>query len=94
VFADSAYRGNHFRDAVLAKGGVPRIVAAGMWGRDEQESTPRVGLSITHNFAAYHCPERDVGEAGQSAPHDCVTRRRIAGAGEIAAEPGDLGQII
>ena len=35
VFADSAYRGSHFRDAVRAKGGVPRIVAAGMWGRDE-----------------------------------------------------------
>lgn len=30
------YRGNHFRDAVRAKGGVPRIVATGMWGRDEQ----------------------------------------------------------
>lgn len=38
VFADSAYRGNHCRDAVLAKGGVPRIVATGMWGRDEAET--------------------------------------------------------
>ena len=38
VFADSAYRGNHFRDAVLAKGGVPRIVATGMWGRGEAET--------------------------------------------------------
>ena len=38
VFADSAYRGNHFRDAVRAKGGVPRIVATGMWGRDEAET--------------------------------------------------------
>jgi IS5 family transposase len=38
VFADSAYRGNHFRDAVRAKGGAPRIVATGMWGRDEQET--------------------------------------------------------
>jgi len=37
VFADSAYRGNHFRDAVRAKGGIPRMVATGMWGRDEQE---------------------------------------------------------
>lgn len=27
VFADSAYRGNHFRDAVLAKGGVPLSMA-------------------------------------------------------------------
>jgi IS5 family transposase len=38
VFADSAYRGNHFRDAVRAKGGIPRIVATGMWGRDEAET--------------------------------------------------------
>lgn len=34
VFANSAYRGRHFRDVVRAKGGVPRIVATGMWGRD------------------------------------------------------------
>jgi transposase, IS5 family len=38
VFADSAYRGNHFRDAVRAKGGIPRIVATGMWGCDEQDT--------------------------------------------------------
>jgi len=38
VFADRAYRGNHFRDAVLAKGGIPRIVTTGMWGRDEAET--------------------------------------------------------
>jgi IS5 family transposase len=38
VFADSAYRGSHFRDAVRARGGIPRIVATGMWGRDEQET--------------------------------------------------------
>lgn len=38
VFADSAYRGSHFRDAVRARGGVPRIVATGMWGRDEAET--------------------------------------------------------
>ena len=37
MFADSACRGNHFRDAVRAKGGIPRIVVTGMWGRDEQE---------------------------------------------------------
>jgi len=38
VFADSAYRGAHFRDAVRAKGGIPRIVVTGMWGRDEKET--------------------------------------------------------
>lgn len=42
VFADSAYRGNHFRDAVRAKGGVPRIVATGMWGRDEAETLQKL----------------------------------------------------
>lgn len=42
VFADSAYRGNHFGDAVHAKGGIPRIVATGMWGRDEAETAPKL----------------------------------------------------
>lgn len=38
VFADSAYRGRTFGEAVRARGGVPRIVATGMWGRDEAET--------------------------------------------------------
>jgi IS5 family transposase len=38
VFADSAYRGNHFRDAVRAKGGVPRIVATSVWARTDEEA--------------------------------------------------------
>lgn len=42
VFADSAYRGRHFGDAVRAKGGTPRIVATGMWGRDEAETLKRL----------------------------------------------------
>ena len=42
VFADSAYRGSHFRDAVRAKGGVPRIVATGMWGSDEAETLQKL----------------------------------------------------
>jgi IS5 family transposase len=42
VFADSAYRGNHFADAVRAKGGTPRIVATGMWGRDKAETLARL----------------------------------------------------
>lgn len=42
VFADSAYRGAHFGDAVRAKGGTPRVVATGMWGRDEQETLARL----------------------------------------------------
>ncbi len=36
--ASSACRCNHFFDAVLAKGGIPRMVATGMWCRDEVET--------------------------------------------------------
>lgn len=43
VFADSAYRGNHFGDAVRAKGGTPRMFATGMWGRNEAETLARPG---------------------------------------------------
>jgi IS5 family transposase len=42
VFADSAYRGSYFRDAVVAKGGVPRIIATGMWGRDQQATLQKL----------------------------------------------------
>jgi len=42
VFADSAYRGQHFTDAVRAKGGVARVAATGMWGRDEAETLARL----------------------------------------------------
>ena len=37
VFADSAYRGAHFREAG-AKGGTPHIAVTGMWGSDEQQT--------------------------------------------------------
>ena len=37
--------------------------------------------------------ELDVHEAGPSAPHHGVAGRRIGGTGEVATEPGDLGQI-
>lgn len=40
--ADSAYRGNYFGYALRAKGGAPRIVATGMWGRDEAEIRARL----------------------------------------------------
>jgi IS5 family transposase len=42
VFADSAYRGPYFEGAVRAKGGTSRIVATGMWGRDEQDILARL----------------------------------------------------
>ena len=42
VFADSAYRGAHFREAVRAKGGTPRIAVTSMWGLDERETLARL----------------------------------------------------
>ena len=42
VFADSAYRGSHFGDAVRANGGSLRIVATAMWGFDEQETLAKL----------------------------------------------------
>jgi IS5 family transposase len=42
VYADSAYRGDHFGKAVIARGGIPKIVATGMWGRDEAETQARL----------------------------------------------------
>jgi transposase, IS5 family len=38
VFADSAYRADHFRQAVRARGGTPRIVATATWGIDEEKT--------------------------------------------------------
>lgn len=51
---------------------------------------PPVKLSITHKFSSDDGAQRDVGEACQPAPHDSIAGRRITGAGEITAEPGDL----
>ena len=42
VFADSAYRGPHFAQAVRAQGGVARVAATGLWGRDETEILARL----------------------------------------------------
>ena len=42
VFAYSAYRGPHFAEAVRSRGGTPRIVVTGMWGRDAAELQARL----------------------------------------------------
>jgi len=42
VFADSAYRGKIFREAVRAKGGSLRVAVTGMWDRDEAETLARL----------------------------------------------------
>ena len=41
-FADSAYRSRRFSEVVRAKGGTVRVVATGMWGRDEAETRKRL----------------------------------------------------
>jgi transposase, IS5 family len=38
VFADSAYRGAHFAEAVRARGGVARVVPTHYWGREGDEA--------------------------------------------------------
>ena len=42
VFADSAYRGRTFGEAVRARGGCLRVAATGIWGRDEVETLARL----------------------------------------------------
>jgi IS5 family transposase len=43
VFADSAYRGKTFREAVRVKGGSLRVAVTVMWGgRDEAETLARL----------------------------------------------------
>ena len=51
------------------------------------------GLSITHIVDLQGGPEGDVIQSREASPHDAVARRRIRGAGEIAAEPGGLCEI-
>jgi IS5 family transposase len=42
VFADSVYRGEVFGSAVRARGGTPRIVATGMWGRPGDDTARKL----------------------------------------------------
>ncbi len=37
VYADSAYRGAHFAEAVRARGGVARVAPTSYWGREDDE---------------------------------------------------------
>lgn len=52
VFADGAYRGNHFGDAVRPRV-EPRIVATGMWARDEAETLAAKGTKPACPFFAF-----------------------------------------
>ncbi|HSR55621.1 MAG TPA: IS5 family transposase, partial [Alphaproteobacteria bacterium] len=42
VYADSAYRGTRFRNAVAAHGGRARVVATAVWARDEAEAQAKL----------------------------------------------------
>ena len=42
VFADSAYRGSHFGNAVRVKGGTPRVVATAVWARDQEQADAKL----------------------------------------------------
>ena len=57
------------------------------------QSNPPAKLSITHIGDLQRGTKGDVVQPGEAAPHDDVARRGILGPGEIAAEPGDLGQV-
>ncbi len=73
VFADSAYRGDHFGKAVRARGGTPRVIATGMWGAIQRRRSlglpPTTGLStacvagsrksLEHGSAATACAACD-----------------------------------
>ncbi|MBU6449572.1 MAG: IS5 family transposase [Rhodospirillales bacterium] len=53
VFADSAYRGDHFRNAVRAKGGTPRVVITHVWASAQDEEMALARMN-THNRAIHH----------------------------------------
>ncbi len=42
VYADSAYRGSHFRSAVEQRGGRARVVATAVWARDEDDGAAKL----------------------------------------------------
>ena len=52
-----------------------------------------VVLSITHIVELQGGTEGDVAQSTEAAPHDDVARRRVLGACEIAAKPGDLDEL-
>jgi IS5 family transposase len=55
VFADSAYRGEFFSQAVRRKGGTPRVAVTGMWGRNEQQTLEKLAA---HNAPIQHVRSR------------------------------------
>jgi hypothetical protein len=83
VFTDSAYRGNHFGDAVRAKGGTPRIVATGCGGETRPERS-LASLPGTGRFTVFAGASRK-----SSAPANVVTARAECD-GEASAKPPSM----
>jgi IS5 family transposase len=54
VYADSAYRGSAFAAAVQAKGGTPRVVQTGIWGRPGDDSLRKL-KSWNHGIQRVRC---------------------------------------
>lgn len=66
VFADSAYRGSHFGDAVRARGGRPRIVATGIGGAMRPKRW-RALTPGTSPFTGYEAGSRKSSDPGSEA---------------------------
>ena len=54
VYADSAYRGPRFAEAVRARGGTPRIVAVGVWAASDPESQREAWRRLSARNRAIH----------------------------------------
>jgi hypothetical protein len=52
------------------------------------------GISITHKFCTDGGAPFDIDHARQPSPYNHIAWRRVAGAGKIAAESGNLGQVM
>ena len=70
VFADSAYRGSHFGQAVRARGGTPRIVATGCGAGTRPRCRPAWRPGTSRSIASALASRRS-SEPG-SAPTACV----------------------
>jgi len=89
---EDAPQRTHSLRAVL--NGLRYIVKSGMqWRMMPHDRKRTASLSITHNLSAQDEAELDVCEACKSPPHDGVSWWRVFGSGQVASEPGELGEI-
>lgn len=52
-----------------------------------------VWLSITHKSSSQLEPKLNIGQSGESTPHDGIAGWRIVPSCEITAQPRDLGEV-